>query len=323
MCGNNVRGVVGYRRPDSASGDRLRVSRVRRVLAVALVLNFGVALAKYIYGVLSGSIAMQADGFHSLFDGTSNVVGLIGLSLAARPADADHPYGHGKYETYASAVIGAMLALAAMRIGGAAIRAFAGEGASATADAGSFVVMCATLSTNIFVTVWERRSARKLRSDILAADARHTASDVWVSVGVIAGLIAVRLGMPQADPLIAIAVSLAIAYSAWTVFRQASVTLSDAARIPPESICEVVLAVEGVLGCHDIRTRGSASEVYVDLHIQVDGESSVQAGHLIAEDVERVVCEAFPVVVDVIAHLEPLDEYQTHKTTEQPGAGSL
>jgi cation diffusion facilitator family transporter len=100
---------MGYRKTSDASGGSQRIRNIRRVLWVVLFLNLSVAFAKLAWGLISGSAAMQADGFHSLFDGTSNVVGLVGMGLAARPADRDHPYGHGKYETYASAIIGAML----------------------------------------------------------------------------------------------------------------------------------------------------------------------------------------------------------------------
>ncbi|MRR12342.1 cation transporter, partial [bacterium] len=185
----------------------------------------------------------------------------------------------------------------------------------------SFAVMLGTLFVNVLITTWERRIGRRLGSEILIADASHTGSDVVVSIGVIAGLVAVRLGYPVADPLIALGVAFAIAMTAWRVFRQAGETLSDAARIAPHEICDAVLTIQGVLGCHSVRTRGSASEVYVDLHIQVDPALTVEAGHSIAERAERAVCDAFAVVVDVVAHLEPLDDYQRSKTAEEIDAG--
>ncbi|MDP2182734.1 MAG: cation diffusion facilitator family transporter [Actinomycetota bacterium] len=313
---------MGYRREEGAgAGASPRVRRIRRILWAILVLNLAVAVAKMAWGYVTGSVAMQADGFHSLFDGASNVVGLVGMYVAGRPADREHPYGHGKFETYASAAIGAMLALAAYRVGSSAIHALVDGGAPPRVDAVSFGIMIGTLAVNIGVTTYERRVGRKLGSEILVADASHTGSDVLVSLGVIAGLVAVRLGFPIADPIIALGVSVAIAYTAWAVFRQANETLSDSARIDPGEICGAACLVEGVLGCHSVRTRGSESEVYVDLHIQVDPSSTVKEGHAVAEEVERAVCVAFPSVVDVIAHLEPLDEYQASKTAEEIDAG--
>jgi len=139
---------MGYTR-NTAGLDRERLRGIRIVLWVILFLNLAVAAAKYLYGVASGSVAMQADGYHSLFDGTSNVIGLIGLSMAGQPADRNHPYGHGKYETYAAAVIGAMLLVAAWNVGGEAWRRLADGGAPARVDFGSFAVMIGTLVVNI------------------------------------------------------------------------------------------------------------------------------------------------------------------------------
>ncbi len=312
---------MGYRREDDGRSGSGRVRTIRRTLWVILALNLGVAFAKLLYGSYSGSAAMQADGFHSLFDGTSNVIGLLGMGLAARPADRDHPYGHGKYETYASAAIGAMLLLAAYRIGQDAIGQFTGVRTAPEVTTLSFVVMVVTLVVNLGVTVWERRVGRELGSEILIADASHTASDALVSIGVIVSLVLVKMGFEKADPLVALLVAGAIVYTAWGVFRQAGATLSDTARIPASAICDVALGCAGVLGAHHVRTRGSESEVYVDLHVQVDGVRSVADGHRIAEGVERCIADAFPSVVDVIVHLEPFDEYQAAKTAKEIDAG--
>jgi cation diffusion facilitator family transporter len=313
---------MGYTRTN-AGGDRERIRGIRFVLWVILFLNLGVAAAKYFYGLATGSVSMQADGFHSLFDGTSNVVGLIGLSVAGQPADRNHPYGHGKYETYAAAVIGAMLLFAAWNVGGQAWHRLTDGGAPARVDLGSFAVMVLTLGVNLGVSWWERRMGRKLRSELLVADASHTASDILVSVGVICGLVAVRLGFPLADPLFALGVAGAIVWTAIAVLRQADLSLSDTARLPVPDVCAAANGVDGVLGCHSVRTRGTASEVLVDLHVQVDPSISVATGHRIAEAVERAVCARFSEVADVIAHLEPFDEYQAQKTAAELAAGLL
>ena len=301
-----------------------RVGSIKRVLWTILFLNLGVAFAKIAAGTIANSSAMQADGFHSIFDGASNVIGLVGMNFASRPADDDHPYGHAKYETYASAIIGAMLLLAAYRIGSEAIAQIVNPSDVPEITALSFVVMIGTLVINLFITTWERRVGKKLGSSILVADASHTGSDVLVSVGVIVSLILVKFfNMPLADPIVALLVCVAIVYTAWGVFKHASATLSDSSRIPASDVCAIALGVPGVMGCHSIRTRGSEAEVYVDLHIQVDPESTVAAGHRVAENVERQVAGEFTQVVDVIAHLEPFDDYQQAKTAEETRAGLL
>ncbi len=299
----------------------LRTQRIRRVLWTILALNVGVALAKLGWGVVSGSVAMQADGFHSLFDGASNVVGLFGVGMASRPADRDHPYGHAKYETYASLAIGAMLALAAYNVGSNAIQNLMAGAEPPEVGAMSFTIMLVTLGINFAITTYERIVGRKLSSEILVADASHTASDVWVSIGVIAGLIAVRMGYPKADPIIALIVAFAIAFTAWRVFREATATLSDTARIAPADVCIAARTIDGVLGCHHVRTRGTEAEVYVDLHIQVDPVMTVKAGHDICIAVENHLCSVFESAVDVVVHLEPFDQYQASKTAEEVDAG--
>ena len=304
----------------SGTGERSRASRtrkVRRVLWGILALNLTVAIAKLVWGILSGSIAMQADGFHSLFDGASNVIGLVGIYLASQPADKEHPYGHHKFETYASALIGMMLALVAYEVGKSAFHQLVRPDRAPEVSFVSYAIMAGTMLVNIGVTLYERRVGRKLRSEILLADASHTASDVLVSLGVILGLAATELGFPIADPIVALVVALAIARAAWKVLKKANETLSDQARLAPERVCEVAGQVPGVLGCHQVRTRGSETEVYVDLHVQVDPSISVEEGHAVAEEVERVLCERLEPVVDVIAHLEPLDDYQVRKTERE------
>lgn len=287
-----------------------RAQRIQRVLWAILFLNLAVAVAKWTYGYFTHSASMQADGIHSLFDGSSNVIGLVGMTLAARPADPSHPYGHQKFETYASAVIGLMLLLAAYNIGTTAVKDLITGEYGARVDLGSFVVMLVTLAVNIGVTLWERRVGKELGSAILQADAKHTLSDVMVSISVIIGLLFVRFGFGIADPIAALVVTVAILYTAWEVFKQANSTLADEARLNIVDVRGHVFSVPGVLGTHHIRTRGSEAEVYVDLHVQVDGSETVYHGHEIASEVEQTLKQAFPEIVDVIVHVEPFDEKQ-------------
>lgn len=287
-----------------------RMRSIRRVLWIILLLNLGVAAAKYAWGTLSGSASMQADGIHSVFDSAGNVVGLVGISLAARPADTGHPYGHAKFETYASLVIGVLLLLAAFEVGSsAAVKLAAG---SYTAEVGpmSFVVMAGTLAVNLGVTVYERRFAKRLKSEVLAADANHTLSDALVSVGVIVGLAAVALGFPMADPIMALVVTAAILATAYDVFKHALATLSDRARIPEGDLRAAALAVPGVRGVHRIRTRGTEGEVYADLHVLVDPSMTVADAHRLADEVEADIKERFANVIEVLVHIEPNDGHE-------------
>lgn len=293
----------------AADRDELSRSRkVERVLWGVFVLNLAVAAAKYSYGLASGSASMQADGIHSVFDSFGNIIGLVGIVLAGRPADAGHPYGHSKFETYGSVVIGILLLLAAFEVGSSAVGKLLSQDYTAIVTPASFVVMLATLAVNIAVTSYERIQGRKLHSEMLSADAAHTLSDVFVSLGVVAGLVLVKAGFPMADPIMALVVTVAIVFSAFGVFRAAHTTLSDHARVPQEEIAAAALSVEGVLDAHRIRTRGTEAEVYCDLHIHVDPDMSVKCAHDLGNRVELLVMESFPAIREVLVHIEPAGE---------------
>lgn len=278
---------------------------IKRVLWIILGLNILVAAAKLAWGLYSRSASMTADGFHSMFDGTSNVVGLVGMGFAARPADQDHPYGHTKYETYASVVIALMLLLAAFSIGREAIMRLMGSGTPPEVTVTSFAVMISTLIINIFVTTYERKEGKRLGSEILIADASHTKSDILVSLGVIVSLVLVKLGFGIADGIVSLGISVAIVWTAWGVFKQANVTLSDSARIPTSSLEACAMAIGGVISTHHVRTRGTDSEVYVDMHVVVNPSITVREGHAIAHGVEQCIEAEFPQVADVVIHVEP------------------
>lgn len=286
---------------------RDRNRSIRTVLWAVLFLNVAVALAKLLYGIASHSAAMEADGFHSLFDGASNVIGLVGMWYAGRPADKDHPYGHDKFETFAAAVIGILLVVAGYTVGKGALDSLLGKGLPTEVTTISFVIMLGTLAVNLFVTTWERRAGRRLGSEVLVADASHTLSDVMVSVGVIVSLVLVRLGFEMADGVVALLVAAAILRTAWGIFGGVLHTLGDAARLPADEVAAAARAVPGVVACHAVRTRGAESHVYVDLHVQVDPDTTVQRGHAIAHEVEGALRQAFGQITDVVVHLEPAD----------------
>ena len=285
------------------------MAEVHRVLWIVLLLNLLVALAKFFYGLATNSHAMQADGIHSVFDSMGNVVGLVGITLALRPADEGHPYGHFKFETYASMLIGVLLIIAAFEVGSSAISALVSGDHNASVTVASYVVMVGTLCINIGVTTYERRAGKRLNSDILLADASHTLSDAMVSIGVIIGLVLIQLGFAIADSVMALLVMLAVLYTALDVFRSAFQTLSDKARIPEKEVRKVVEGIAGVRNAHRIRTRGTQGDVYADLHVLVDPNMTVAASHELADRIESEIAHEFPQVKDILVHIEPDDAH--------------
>ncbi len=281
-------------------------NRVQRVFILVLALNLAVALAKAIFGLLAGSVSMVADAFHSGFDSFSNVVGIVALYFAGRPPDPEHPYGHGKIETLGTLVIGAMLLLTAAGILYEGYRRLI---VPVTPDitAVTVGVMLATLAINIAVSTYERRRGEEYQSQILVADSQHTRSDVFVSVAVIGGFIAVRLGFPAADPLIAFAIGLLIARMGLSILYDAAQVLTDAMNLPcdPALIRAVVTDTPGVAGYHEFRCRGKPGEIFADIHIVVDPGLPVSRAHDISEEVERRLKETVPGLAEVVVHIEP------------------
>jgi cation diffusion facilitator family transporter len=284
---------------------RDRYRSIRNVLLVVLALNLAVAVAKLVYGTMSHSVAMEADGFHSLFDGASNVIGLVGIWFASRPADDEHPYGHAKFETFAAALIGIILVYAGYTVGQGAIDSLFGRGLPTEVTTISFAVMLGTLAVNVLVTTWERRAGRRLGSEVLIADAGHTLSDVMVSIGVIVSLVIVRLGWEQADGIVALLVAVLIFRTAWRILRGVLHTLGDAARLPTDEVATAARLVPGVVSCHKVRTRGSERYVSVDLHVEVAPGTTVERGHEIAHEVEASLRRTYCQITDVVVHLEP------------------
>ena len=197
----------------------------RRILWIILGLNWGVAAAKLIYGWMTDAVSMQADGIHSSFDGMSNVIGLIGLWVAAHPPDAGHPYGHKKYETFAAAAIGLLLFGTCLYILRNSYLHWR-EGVVPEVTAISFAIMLVTMAVNWGVMTWERRRGEVLQSEILVADSLHTASDILSSFSVLIGLAAVAAGYPLLDPIAGVVIAGFIGHTGVLVLKEASQSLA-------------------------------------------------------------------------------------------------
>ena len=280
-------------------------SSIRRILILVLVLNWSVALAKIIYGLLSRCASMTADGFHSLSDGASNIIGLIGIHFACQPKDLDHPYGHKKYETFFSLGIAVLLFILAFNLAKGAIGRFNNPDV-ARVDAKSFFIMLLTMAVNLWVMNYERKEGKALRSDILISDAMHTRSDIFTSLSVVISLIFIKLGFPAMDHIVTIIISLFIAHAGYDIIKQSSAVLCDTAAILDiQRISDIVLGIKGVKSCHKIRTRGRPDDIYVDLHVEVNPDMHVDNAHKISYMIEESLKKGIPEITDVVVHIEP------------------
>jgi len=288
----------------TAKGSTSRYSAVNRVLVNVLVLNLIVAAAKIAYGAWSGAVSILSDGFHSLTDSASNVVALVGIRAARAPADKGHPYGHRKFETLAAAAIFAFLLVVLVEIVRASIARLR-TGQMPRVDSRAFAVMIGTIVMNLLVVAYESRAARRLNSELLLADSMHTRSDVYTSLTVIVALIGVWLGWPILDAAGGLIVAFFIGHAGFSIARETSSILTDRVVMEESDIRRVVMGVPEVLGCHEIRTRGSADHVFLDLHVWFPGEMRLDEAHRLSHVVKDRLMEHFPQLVDVIMHLEP------------------
>jgi cation diffusion facilitator family transporter len=282
-----------------------RYRAVTLVLLRVLVLNVAVALAKIAFGYSSGAISILSDGFHSLTDGASNVIGLVGVWASRRPPDEDHPYGHRKYETVAASTVTLFLVTVVVEVLRNAFNQLSGRVHAVEITSASFIVMLATVVVNLLVIVYEGRAAERLGSEMLLADATQTRGDLWTSLTVITALAGARLGMPILDPLAALVVAGFIGYSGYQIARTTTGILSDRIVLANEDIEQVVLNVAGVVGCHQIRTRGSSDHVFLDLHVWFPADMRLFEAHELSHVVKDRLMARYPQIADVVIHIEP------------------
>jgi cation diffusion facilitator family transporter len=288
----------------AAPGERDR--RVRFVLLVTLGLNLAVAVSKIVVGYAAQALAVRADGFHSLTDGLNNIVALIGVALASRPPDAEHPYGHRRFELFAASVIGLSLLAMSFDVANDAYHRLTGTAVPPDIDALVFITLIVTLVINVGVTVYESRVATETGSTLLASDATHTRSDVLVTVSVLVASVLVKSGFPMVDLIAAAGIAVFIAIAGVRVLKQTLSSLADAASLDATHVVAVALATDGVLGAHHVRSRGARGHVFLDLHLEIDGRRTLEDAHRITHAAMRALEKALPGVIDITVHTEPV-----------------
>ena len=295
-----------------------RLHGISRVLWRILWLNLIVALAKLVYGMRSGAIAITADGLHSVLDASSNVLGLVGMSIARRPPDDNHPYGHRKYETFAALGIAAMLFFGCYEIVAAAVERLGHPRLSKVSPVG-IGVMLATLAVNLFVIRTEQREGERLGSELLLADAAQTRSDAVASLIVLGSFVAIWLGIGWADVAAAGLIVVFILRAGIGILKTTLSTLSDERRIEPALVEQVALEEPGVMEAHNVRSRGPADDIHLDLHVLVDPRMAIASAHEVGHRVEQRLRDRWPGLTDVVVHVEPALESERARTREGGG----
>ncbi|EQF26359.1 cation diffusion facilitator transporter family protein [Clostridioides difficile CD160] len=279
--------------------------KVKQVLWIILFANFAVALLKIIIGNQIKSYSMTADGFHSLSDGASNIVGIIGIFFASKPKDKNHPYGHKKFEIITSLFISGMLFVIAIKIILSAVSRISNP-ITPSITIESLIALIITLFINIFVCIYEYRIGTKLNSYVLISDSLHTRSDIFVSLGVLITLVGVKLGFPVIiESIVPIIISAFIIYSAYGIFRPSIGILVDRVAVDEDYIREIVFEFNEVRDVHNIRSRGSKSSIYIDMHVMVDPFISIEQSHALTHKIEKQIQEEINENAQVIVHIEP------------------
>ncbi|MEJ2310791.1 MAG: cation diffusion facilitator family transporter [Gemmatimonadales bacterium] len=289
-------------RPGTWTDGRRR--QVRRVLWWILAANVLVIIAKLAVGLRSGSIAVLGDAGHSGVDALNNLVALLAIRLAAEPPDAEHPYGHGKFETIGALAIVSFLSITCFELMTGAIGRLVAGVSPPRLEPVTFAVLGATMAVNLGVASAESRFAKRLQSEILAADARHTMADVLVTASVLGGLILVGLGWTAADAWLGLLVAIVIAHSGWQILRTTVPVLVDRRAIDADTIRSIAHDTPGVEAATDIRSRGRPGEAFAELTIHVHPGANVREAHEIADAVEERLRKREG-LYGVVVHVEP------------------
>lgn len=288
-------------------------AEVRKVLLITLALNLLVMGLKAWVGIMIGSLSLQADALHSVTDSANNILGLLTSHLSSPYPDRDHPYGHQKYEAIGALGIAVFLGIACFEILSSAVHRILNGGDPVTINGLELWIVVLVLGINIFVAFYERRVGKRVGSPILIADAYHTMSDVWITIAVLFGLVAIWQGKiwnaPQfqsLDLILAFPVAFFVFRSGWEVLISNLPWLVDEIAIAPEAIHRVVMEVPGVVNCHDIASRGLLGrQVFIEMHLIVEARD-VETAHEITERVENRLEEQFA-PVRILIHVEPMD----------------
>lgn len=284
-----------------------RYQEIRKVTLIGSVVDLVLGIVKIAIGLVAGSQALIADGVHSLSDLATDFLVIFAAKHAHRAADEEHPYGHGRIETLATVLLGVALALVAIGISIDAFRRMLS--AEAMLHHGTWALAAALLSVAAkeYIYHYTVGVARRLRSNMLHANAWHSRSDAISLIIVLIGVGGSMAGFTYLDEVAAIAVALMIAKIGWDLLWTSLQQLIDKALEPElvEDIRQRILDVNGVRDCHMLRTRTSGSDSLVDVHIQVDPTLSVSEGHQIGERVRQQLISEIEHVADVTVHIDP------------------
>ena len=288
----------------SSIDSRVKSSGVRRVLATILVANVVVVVVKFLVGVDTNSLAVFGDALQSAVDSANNLFAIFVVRVAAKAPDEDHPYGHAKFETLGALLIALLLALSIFElVRGAVARLLTGP-PPLNVSTVALALLVFTLAVNVGVVWSETRAGQRLNSDLLLADALHTRTDVFITLGVLGGLALAHAGLAWADPALALVVAVLVGRAGYQILRRSIPSLVDERAADQTTIRREAEEVDGVVSAYAIRSRSAGDRRFAELTIAVDGKSNVTNAHRIADQVEGRLRDTLQ-LDEVTVHVEP------------------
>lgn len=298
----------------------LRYKEIRKVTLIGSAVDLSLGIVKLVGGYFAHSQALIADGIHSLSDLATDMIVLYAAKHSHREADAEHPYGHGRFETLATVILGGALVFVGIGIGIDAVdRLFHVERLWRPTELAIYLALVSIIAKEI-IYHYSMAIARKYRSEMLKANAWHSRSDAISSVIVLIGVIGSMAGLTYLDAVAAVGVAVMIGKIGWDLtfqsLRELIDTGLDADRV--KLIRSSILEVQGVKALHILRTRRMGGEALVDVHIQVNPSLSVSEGHHISEQVRERVIKDIDEVGDVMVHIDPEDDERVAPSIHLP-----
>lgn len=287
-------------------------SVANKVSINTIIGNMLLAILKFLSGVIAHSNAMISDAIHSASDVFSTFVVIIGIRLASKKPDKEHPYGHERLECVAAIILSMVLFITGLWIGIEALQNIIQKNYSNLQVPGVLALIAAGISiiSKEGMYWYTRYYAKKIDSSALMADAWHHRSDAMSSVGAFIGILGARLGFPILDPLASVAICILIVKASVDIFKDAVDKMVDHScdEATEESMRKVISEVKGVRGIDLLQTRLFGSKMYVDIEISAEGDISLNEAHDIAENVHHTIEENFKDVKHCMVHVNPVNE---------------
>lgn len=282
-----------------------------KVSNVSIIINLLLSAFKLFAGIFARSSAMISDAVHSASDVFSTFIVIIGVNIAAKKSDEEHPYGHERFECVASIILAVILFATGLGIGYEGIKEIIGDNYGKLQAPGvlALAAACISIAVKEWMYWYTRAAAKKINSGALMADAWHHRSDALSSIGAFIGILGARMGFPILDPIASIVICLFILKASYDIFKDATDKMIDKSCEEEviASMKSVIMNQSGVISIDVLKTRLFGAKIYVEIEIEADGAKTLNETHAIAESVHTAIEKNFPSVKHCMVHVNPIN----------------